>query len=1824
MRVAEGATSFGFHVRNIDNGEGDPGLVESRAAGHGDAVVFLEFVEGNTNKPISVERPFPDDRISAGPLNVNENFTFDLSSGQGDANGEWTFHVIVQENDNEPSVSDDNNEVFTRTDLRTASTLTLVIGPVNDAPVLGLKEGAPSLPPGAKLVPLNLTITDPDMEARRQGRSVAVSSSAAFPPHGGYAVGSTLRFSLDADTTGDDANAIDIDLVGGLSNQNDELTIGNIVITRGMGETLDFAQGNTSAGAMRFTRLSARGASGSNRQVFEATISEYLSAAALEAFLDGAVGVSVDAGDTSAQHDRAIEVSFLDVGNDGVDGMTGPAELSNVVPLPVLSDVPPVIVLDSAGTITENEGKETEVFDGIEISDGNEDPEAPPGQRQGEEHGPAIAAIVVSATAVSTVQGGLDGFLGRYPDTRWVMGEEFDSVNRDQFEGLLEATVSDGGLVTRFAPNPPTPVSTADAEAVLRSLRFVLSPKNDDPPGQISFKITLVPVQVSGINPVEVSASQAWDVEDINDSPVLGALTTTFAIDEGDPWVRPLRVGTIDLVEVDQSPSASVVIEPSTGLGLSETSGQVVLERVMAGAPVWSIALDPENNPRTNEFGERRLTVTICDGDCANGDGLADSFTVTLQVLGMADPVETEPVSETSLRSGIVFSDSSEGDPEHGAQFFTSISDGPEESDNLRIRNPRLRLARNTSLPDAAGVTLSAADLGRIGDEITIEYSVDEAAADRFPLAPRSESRFVIQSGSPLGVYLSFGEGSGLREHFNGAMVLTFDVEDEPGRDFVNTITEVSVGFAIGAVNDGLDFSVADCVVGDDPDTWCGDININAGETSSPIGRVSDPDLEPIALGGQELPEEISGSTPVFRVGDYVEVEIRERQLRDLTGMTIGIPVTAGGATTDMGGHSSGVTTQRLTFRRAVFLEEADEVLRRIGISVADGAFELAALEPEAKITVVSSGNDGATGDAGPTVTISRSFLVRGDVVDPEPPDNLGVVVEPGATEAVLVWEPARDRLTENGPYRLTRTGLPHGGLRHTIRVTDITGVDAGCGAGQYVAEFSREEAEFVDGLYDDTSGYAVLDTVASTRTSNGYVNDVDGVRAVFRITRRDATLIPGREYCFELSANDLAGNREIVYEPAEETMDTELTDSDGDNIPDELEDVVDDPDGGGNNNGDGDGDDIGNYCGGGGEFGDADGDGIPNNVEIEIGLECRDGEPGEDITFVGDEPLEIVIDFTGLRIVGGYVIYPGSGPLTEVPVRELGVDCEGGTGVCALEPYRSRDVRNTSCAEDDTGRGSVLRAGAGNCESADSDGDGDPELGSFSRFVLWVARDEAGNWASTEQRVYVQPPVGFDVSRLPVEGESASMPVSVALSDDVVAGSTVRFTVDLAISSEGIPVLTSLDQLRRDRLVELDLLDAATSSLTVKLMIDGAELKIDEGAVPSELAAPMSLSSMELFTLGNDKVELKPDPRDPPVLGVESFALYVSTEVEPESLPYFLVPGGTSDLSFVLFTSPWSWYEAEAKVLAGPSLAYPDTAVATASTRAASGTTVTLTTPELLKAGDLVVIIASTEGETFAEFFVSVVSQEDLAVLDDNAPVGVRPISGLKSIVVSGVRGDQARFRVSGLSRWSGGYALAASTLSVLLPDVADHVPDVVLEGPPRYAGTGIFDFTVAGLRIGSVASVLIELDEPVSRDQRLHKYDNGWSPFTTGGAAPFDDYYSAPFPCPSLGARRGSGAGEWRLASGSGVQAGDSCILVEIRDGSMNDADGVRDGVIHDPSALADGDDERRIGGGGALGPAWLLLLALGVVAPVARRIRGRRVPPARRSCKAGHFSL
>ena len=175
------------------------------------------------------------------------------------------------------------------------------------------------------------------------------------------------------------------------------------------------------------------------------------------------------------------------------------------------------------------------------------------------------------------------------------------------------------------------------------------------------------------------------------------------------------------------------------------------------------------------------------------------------------------------------------------------------------------------------------------------------------------------------------------------------------------------------------------------------------------------------------------------------------------------------------------------------------------------------------------------------------------------------------------------------------------------------------------------------------------------------------------------------------------------------------------------------------------------------------------------------------------------------------------------------------------------------------------------------------------------------------------------------------------------------------------------------------------------------------------------------------------------------------------------------------------------------------------------------------------------------------------------------------------------------------------------------------------------LFDFIVALEQPGDIAVIVLTLRTAAQTGARYHKYreDTGaWEPFAMESIlSPNDRIYSAPWPCPAASASRAPDSGVWQRADGGIRGNGHRCLLLEIQDGSANDADGRADSYVVDAGALDNGQDSGSGpdagagtsggggGGGGGAAGLWWLLGAVIVLGTLALRQRSLRQTRARR---------
>ena len=172
-----------------------------------------------------------------------------------------------------------------------------------------------------------------------------------------------------------------------------------------------------------------------------------------------------------------------------------------------------------------------------------------------------------------------------------------------------------------------------------------------------------------------------------------------------------------------------------------------------------------------------------------------------------------------------------------------------------------------------------------------------------------------------------------------------------------------------------------------------------------------------------------------------------------------------------------------------------------------------------------------------------------------------------------------------------------------------------------------------------------------------------------------------------------------------------------------------------------------------------------------------------------------------------------------------------------------------------------------------------------------------------------------------------------------------------------------------------------------------------------------------------------------------------------------------------------------------------------------------------------------------------------------------------------------------------------------------------------------GCFDFEVVGVPVGSAVSVVLPQTNPLPSDAVYRVFANGtWRNFreigTVGGAAggSLASAPGSPGLCPA------PNDAAYRL----GLNEGDLCVQVTLTDGGRNDADGIANGRIVDPSGVGGGVVAQSVavstigspdtGGGCSLGAKpidplkrgdwWLLIGTIGLFgwARLLRRERGK----------------
>lgn len=498
-------------------------------------------------------------------------------------------------------------------------------------------------------------------------------------------------------------------------------------------------------------------------------------------------------------------------------------------------------------------------------------------------------------------------------------------------------------------------------------------------------------------------------------------------------------------------------------------------------------------------------------------------------------------------------------------------------------------------------------------------------------------------------------------------------------------------------------------------------------------------------------------------------------------------------------------------------------------------------------------------------------------------------------------------------------------------------------------------------------------------------------------------------------------------------------------------------------------------------------------------------------------------------------------------------------------------------------------------------------EVGPYRREIVW-AGVESGNPDPVlipdrqPKYVYVAPMVGFDTTRQRYEDAGVDASVNVFVSVAEAANlPAVEYQIsresstDVEVAATGSIASPSVSNRR------------VTPAISTETIPDGRVVTITRvGDVtaenfPGNLTDEDDLINGRLFSVGNDVITLLPyAPR--------AGAITITDDAGDDlDSPLFLEEGGSFPSFKVVSGADLEIYAAVHSV--------DDTGTATFTietsptvTRKASenGGEHPLTLDELgVDTDDL------SEGD-FVKVFVQATS-----------PAATLSQGFQFAVVASGATAPAPGAVVAGV------YARAQRSLDDDNPYLLGTGFDRITEGPsrepfPEIAG-GVHDYAVSGLSKGEVISAVLTLVNWRDARGAAYKYteertpageiSGDWNQFVAGdeATAPDDVVYSAPPPCPAPSASREGGNVRnpvWRFAD-RGVHEGDGCLLLQIADGGINDADYLANGIVHDPVALGpvSGDDDH---GAGASEPFWLVFLAAGaLLAGVGFRRRKARLP-------------
>ncbi len=531
----------------------------------------------------------------------------------------------------------------------------------------------------------------------------------------------------------------------------------------------------------------------------------------------------------------------------------------------------------------------------------------------------------------------------------------------------------------------------------------------------------------------------------------------------------------------------------------------------------------------------------------------------------------------------------------------------------------------------------------------------------------------------------------------------------------------------------------------------------------------------------------------------------------------------------------------------------------------------------------------------------------------------------------------------------------------------------------------------------------------------------------------------------------------------------------------------------------------------------DTDNDGLPDFYETQNGLDPNDASDAE-----GD------FDGDGISNLDEYL--NGTDPTRDELPPELTIPED--IAVSATGRLTDVDIGQAVATDNKDGELTVSPSVTGPFESGLTE-------------ITWMVSDEAGNESSAVQRVEILPLANLTPSSITVEG--AEVDVTVQLSGMAV---TYPVTVPLTISGTA----TSDDYVLTDSII----ISGGLSGSVALSISEDAEVESDETVVIS-LGSPINAAvgavTERTITIVEDNVA--------PMLTLAVSQGDTSGRIVAADSGFVSLSATYSDLnSGDSHTFSWG---ANVSNLPGVSI---DGAMATFDPSGLADTLTVVDASVTDSGNPSLTTMASVTIKVLAAAPVLDNSDSDGDGLSDaEEGYGDSDNDGIPDyqdnieesyFAPVGDDGDVAQ-SAAGTAIALGDTALASgdNQLGVDESDIGGEDADY------SYLG-GLADFELTGGQIGATYSIVIPLATPVPDGAVLRKYMGesiGWQDFVEDATNGIRSATAASGTCPEPGSDLYT----------DGLMVGATCIELNIQDGGANDADGVADGKVKDPSGVA-----------------------------------------------------